>query len=496
MKFLRRLENKIKSIPLWLKIVFIVILILRIPSLFYPYSYGDECIYLTLGEAVRRGVTLYKQIHDNKPPLLYLLAGLSGSLFWFRAILAFWNLATIYLFFLVAKTFFPKKQTLVKVTTILFGLLSTGPLLEGNIANAEIFMLLPTLAGILLLFCGKKLTFKRVFIAGVLFSLAALFKIPAAFDFAAIFIFLALFSPKDFKKEWRPTTKILTFFALGFLFPILATIIYYFAKGAASQYLIAAFLQNIGYLSSWKAGSQTGSPAQSGLFLRGLAALGFTFLLWFFRKRFEKTSLLVFLWFAFSLFAALLSERPYPHYLIQTLPPLCLFSFFLFDKKVGEKIIAAALFFSLLFSIIFFRFWYYSSLPYYQNFARFILGIIPQEKYLESFGQDVNQNYKLASFLSENTQKNEKIFVWGDSPCVYALSRRLPVGRYATSYHIIDFEDYQQILEAIEKQKPRFIIDLKNENRPFPGLSALVKREYSFFKKEGRAEIFVTTPSH
>lgn len=490
MKFLRRLENKIKSIPLWLKIVFIVILILRIPSLFYPYSYGDECIYLTLGEAVRKGVTLYSGIHDNKPPLLYIMAGLSGSLFWFRAILASWNLATIYLFFLVAKTFFPKKQTLVKVTTILFGLLSTAPLLEGNIANAEIFMLLPTLAGILLLFCGK-LVSKKVFLAGVLFSLAALFKIPAAFDFAAIFIFLAFFAPKDFKKEWRPTTEILTFFALGFLFPILATIIYYLGKGAASQYLIAAFLQNIGYLSSWKAGSQSASLAQSGLFLRGLALSGFTFLLWFFRKRFEKTSLLVFLWFAFSLFAALLSERPYPHYLIQTLPPLCLFFFFLFDKKVGEKIVAAALFFSLLFSIIFFRFWYYSSLPYYQNFARFILGIIPQEKYLESFGGDVNQNYKLARFLNENTQRDEKIFAWGNSPCLYALSRRLPVGRYTTSYHIIDFRGFSQTLKAIKEKKPRFVIDLKNENRPFPGLESLISENYYLFKKIGQAEIFI-----
>lgn len=493
MNFLKQVETKIKAMPLWLKILFIVILILRIPSLFYPYAYGDECIYLTLGEAIRRRVTLYGQIHDNKPPLLYILASISGSLFWFRTILSFWNLATIYLYFLVAKTFFPKRETLVKATTVLFALLSTAPFFEGNIANAEIFMLLPILAGILLLFCGK-LVPKKVFLAGVFFSLAALFKIPAAFDFAAVFIFLLLFASKKLTKDWQLTVKTVIFFALGFLLPILATIAYYSARGALSQYLVAAFLQNIGYLSSWQAGSQGANLTQSGLLARGIILFVFTLFLFLVRARFEKNSLFVFLWFSFSLFAALLSERPYPHYLVQVLPSLSLLAFPLFAHKIPGKIVSAALIFTFFFFINHISFWDYPTLPYYKNFIEFAVGAKNQEEFLNHFGGDVNRNYRLAKFLSENTQKEEKIFVWGNSPCVYALSRRLPVGRYTASYHIIDFGGFKQTLNEIKAQKPRFVVDLKNENRPFPGFQAFLAEDYSLYQKIDRVDIYILTP--
>src|SRR3989344_3742093 len=60
----------------WL-VVFSVVL--RITSWFEPYWYGDEGIYLVLGQALRRGLVFYRDIHDNKPPLLYLLAAVAGG---------------------------------------------------------------------------------------------------------------------------------------------------------------------------------------------------------------------------------------------------------------------------------------------------------------------------------------------------------------------------------------------------------------------------------
>ena len=87
------------DMPNWLVGILALVIILRIPSFFEPYYYGDEMIYVTLGQGVRQGVTLYKDIYDNKPPLLYLTAALAGDLFWFKAILAFWSLVTIFIFY-------------------------------------------------------------------------------------------------------------------------------------------------------------------------------------------------------------------------------------------------------------------------------------------------------------------------------------------------------------------------------------------------------------
>ena len=144
-------ENKLKKcllgafrIPTWLIVILIVVLVFRIPSLFEPYSYGDEMIYLTLGQGVRQQVPLYIGLHDNKPPLLYLTAAIAGNLFWFRAILAFWSLATIAAFWKLADRLYPKNLTLQKVAVVVFAIFTTIPLLEGNVANAEMFMLLPT----------------------------------------------------------------------------------------------------------------------------------------------------------------------------------------------------------------------------------------------------------------------------------------------------------------------------------------------------------------
>ena len=86
-------------LPAWVVGILAIVLILRIPSFFEPYYYGDEMIYLALGQGVRQGLILFKDIHDNKPPLLYLAAAIAGNLFWFKAILCFWNMFTVAFFY-------------------------------------------------------------------------------------------------------------------------------------------------------------------------------------------------------------------------------------------------------------------------------------------------------------------------------------------------------------------------------------------------------------
>lgn len=113
------------------------VLILRIPTFFEPYSYGDEMIYLTLGEAIRQRIPLYSGIHDNKPPFLYITAALAGNLFWFKAFSAIWQVVTIFLFWKLTKLLFPRSSLLRKTATFIFTVFTTLPLYEGNIANAE-----------------------------------------------------------------------------------------------------------------------------------------------------------------------------------------------------------------------------------------------------------------------------------------------------------------------------------------------------------------------
>ena len=96
----------LKKKALILTLILTVNILLRIPSLFDPVYYGDECIYLTLGQAFNRGLVFYRDIHDNKPPLLYLVAALAQcKQFYFRLITICWNTVNVYLIYFLAKIF-------------------------------------------------------------------------------------------------------------------------------------------------------------------------------------------------------------------------------------------------------------------------------------------------------------------------------------------------------------------------------------------------------
>jgi 4-amino-4-deoxy-L-arabinose transferase-like glycosyltransferase len=464
-------------IPVWLAVILALVIILRIPSFFEPFAYGDEMIYLTLGEGVRQGLTLYKDIHDNKPPLLYLVAAVAGSVFWFKAILAFWNLITIVLFWHLARALFPNKEKLQKIATAIFAILTTIPLLEGHIANAEIFMIGPTIAAFLILLT-RKLNFKNVFGAGLLFSFATLFKVPGAFDMGAIGLFWLITAGVKIK-NLKETAKNTFFLALGWATPLGLSLVWYAGAGALREYLAAAFLQNLGYLSSWKGGA-TGSFLQRNLSLliRAAVVLLGTILLYLKRAKLSKQYLFLTLWLLLALFAATLSERPYPHYLIQVVPPASLLAAMLLAERTIEQVLVIIPLTLAFFVPFYFKFWHYSTIAYYQRFLRFATGQADKKAYFESFGPQVWRNYQLADFLVKSSQPRDRVFVWGpDGSAIYALSRRLPPGKYVIDYHVSDYSSLSEEVQVLTEAKPKFII-LLPDALPYPEIIPLLRSSY------------------
>jgi hypothetical protein len=493
-KILPLIVKKYHEIPIWLVLVFGVVLLLRIPSFFEPFSYGDEMIYLTLGEAIKKGMVLYRDIHDNKPPLLYILAAVAGNVFWFRVILAAWSLATIYLFWRLMDALFPHKKRLQKVATIIFAVLTTIPLFEGHVANAEVFMIGPTLAAFLILFT-KTLNTKNLFCAGLLFSFSALFKIPAAFDFPVIFVFWLIFL--DFKRLWKDFFRKSIPLVLGFAAPIALTFVWYFFRGGLSQYIVAAFGQNIGYLSSWRPNDVT-EPflvRNAPLLIRtGLVGLG-SLVLFRFRKRLSRPFVFLGLWMLFALFAATLSERPYPHYLIQAVPALSVFAAMFFTEKTMEQVLVLIPIGLFIFTPVYYKFWSYPIIPYYTRFLDFATGRIDKQGYFGRFDGNVFRNYEIAKFINQTTAKDAKIFVWGDSPPIYALTRRFPPGRYVATYHIMDFSTPRETMATLESNLPAAIVILPDAPS-FKELTFLLRENYLFVQEIDGAEIwYLQSPS-
>jgi hypothetical protein len=473
-------------------IILLSVAVLHLPSLFEPYWYGDEGIYLTLGMAVRKGLVLYRDIHDNKPPLLYWTAALAGSQFWLKFILMVWHLATIAVFYRLAKLWSGKSNWIPVIAAGLLAALTMLP--EGNIANGEIFMILPVIGGMLLLNQeagvrkqesenkDHKTTGKYLLI-GALFSMGFLFKVPAAFDFIAAAIFYVFFLSKDIRETVsRIFSRNIWLMIIGFLGPIILSLIYYATRGGFEPYLRSALMQNMGYLSSWKTGDNpaSGPFVISGLMLRAIILLIGTAGLWVARLKFKlslKTSFAS-LWFLFALFGALLSARPYPHYLIQPAVPAALLLVILFiDKTKIAKVVVGLQIAVTIAAYLFVGFWSYSILPYYQNFFSWAVGNKTQTEYFGYFGEQVNRSYKIAEYVRRTTSPEDRIFIWGDDPYIYPLSQRLPSGRYTVAYHVVDFNGYDETAAAIKVQKPKIIVWL-DYGRQFPQLSSIVADGY------------------
>jgi 4-amino-4-deoxy-L-arabinose transferase-like glycosyltransferase len=482
--------NKKLHTPTWLFVLLVIVLILRIPSFFEPYSYGDEMIYLALGEAIRQGIPLYKDIHDNKPPLLYILAGIAGSLFWFKVILALWSFVTIYIFWKFSEALFPKKEKLQKVSTIIFALLTTLPLFEGNIANAELFLVGPIIAAFLILF-KRKLSPKNLILSGALFSIATLFKVPAAFDFPAIiFLWIATARRLD-KKNLIRIAKNSFYLLVGFAVPILLTFIWYGMQGAFSEYLTAAFLQNVGYLSSFRPGDVQKSllVRNAPLLWRALIVLGGFAILFWKRKKLSKEFTFITAWLLLTLFAVTLSERPYPHYLIQSAGPVSLLLGLLFTEDNIEQVLAIIPLTLTMAIPVYFNFWYYPTTPYYIRFIKLATGNLTRQEYLNTFGSQIMINYKISDYITTVTTKNDKIFVWGNGSSIYALSRRLPPIKYVADYHIKDFSSEQETVSALKKDMPQFIVILPDALSSSP-LDSFVPNNYALAENIDGAEVW------
>ena len=494
-KTFKLLGENFRVTPLIL--ILFVVTLLRVPSLFEPYWYGDEGIYLTLGEGVRQGVVLYRDLFDHKPPLLYWVAALAGSVFWFRMILLVWHLGTIALFWKLSKKLFNTNNKAILLSNVFFALFTTIPLLEGHIANAELFMIGTTIAAFNLLLPAINLTTKKLLWGGTLLSLSFLFKVPSVFDFLVIPFFWLVYglSFKSLKESFSRGFIL----GVGFTMPILFTLIYYGARGALVDYLNTAGFFNTSYIASWEASGGT-KPSlvttllAGGFQTRALILVLVTVLLTAFRNRFDKTTFFGVVWLTFSTFAMLLSGRPYPHYILQAIPPLALVAGIVFFGKQSVRFLPVPVLAIFIYSIVFYKFYSYPTFPYYVNFLSFITKQESVEEYRSYFGDRVNRTYKLANIISSRTTKKDRIFIWGTLPELYALSRRIPPVKYTTSFHIKDLRVEAGVMQSLAASRPKYIIKLLDAKETLPGLDEFLFENYILIEEIEGAQVWRSIP--
>lgn len=510
-----KLGHFLKKVDLFLDrhvcilILFILIILLRVPNFFEPYWYGDEAIYLTLGNAIKNGGQLYTTIIDHKTPIIYYLATVPNQ-FYFRVLNLFWVLATTGLFFTFAKTLF-KKVKPAFIASLIMVVLTTLPWLEGNIPNGELFVMGFVMAGAVLFthtsifknFFGKNIEIVKnkkdsflLMASGFMMSLGILTKVPAILDVASFLSIFWLVLVADFFNVKSNAKKLKdvffylfnrgVFFVVGLLIPIAISIIYFVANGHGSDYLDYGLLYNLRYSQSWS--HDFGSNLINFAFSmpgKTLILLLFFILISLNANQFKKRFQFISLYFIFTLYSVLLSSRPYPHYFIQMVPAFALLLTeigLVFNKK-GKWLSSAktlALSLILLFMtgyvMLAFEFKPYPSFKYYNQFFKYATGKISKVEYENSFDTLISDNREVTKLIQEMNIK--KMFIWGTNPLLYAQSKTIPTSRFTVSFHIKDFNDYDQTFAQIEKDQPKLIIIMKNETQSFPALETYITRYY------------------
>lgn len=372
----------------------LVFFILRLPSLIEPNWYGDEGIYQVIGNALSEGRLLYTQIWDNKPPLLYMVYALfGGDQFMVRFFSLLIGLLSVWAFFGFAQLLF-KNLKASFISSAFFAVLFSIPLMEGNIANAENFMLLPIIGAAYLVYKTtienypqKTKTFKLLS-AGLLLGLAFLFKIVAVFDFLAFFVFLFItYLPGNIsliggtRRRNNSLSSITNstisfirndaiFLFCGFLTPVLLTILYFLSRNALSEFIKAAFLSNVGYVGY---GNKFIIP-QGFLILKLVLLALFCVFVIFKRKKLYAPTIFVILWFAFSLFNTYFSGRPYTHYTLTLLPSFCMMiCAFLTSKSYKTQFLITIVLSGIVVNSTF-KFNLKKTFKYYSNTTSFLLG--------------------------------------------------------------------------------------------------------------------------
>ncbi len=475
--------------------VLILVFILRFPSLYEPFWYGDEGIFAAVAKAMTHGAVLYQQTWDNKPPMIYLTyAGIFSvfgvSMFWLRLVTAVVVLATAATIYEIGRVTFGRHRAIL--ATLIFGVLTSLRLIEGNLALTEIYMILP-ISLAMYIAIRRNFAFSALLASGFLFAIASLYKQVGAFEAGALGLYLFLNGGKFV--EFIKRGFVLT---VGFMVPYLVTILYFASKGIVREYIFGAYLYYKIYL---------GDSPQYALLINIAKYLPVTsaFLYGLFKKL-RGVEVYYFhlflLWGGFSFLGSYFSGRTYGHYLIQTAPAISLLLATTRLDLRSIKFSAARLIFIVVFvvPIIFLTNFLFSNflsggpinqVKWWQNFLQYAQGKKTVDDYNNFFDRDVNTLMGLADSLKLNGGYGSSVYIWGDYAWLYAIDDAHSPSRYVTSFHVGEVPTgYTEVSSNLFNNSPKFIIKPQKSAGYFADLENLLALKYTLQARVDTAEVY------
>jgi hypothetical protein len=454
---------------IFLLLILAVVTVIRIRLLDLPLE-RDEGEYAYAGQLLLQGVPPYQEIYTMKWPGTYAAYALIMAVFGQTAGgihtgLILVNLATAALVFVLARRMFGNAGGVVAAGT--YALLSINPAVLGLAAHATHFVMLPALAGIVLLQnLDDDTSPARIFSAGLLLGLAVLMKQSgAAFGvFAAVWVVKREGSRRD--RCWRSLLVRLGCLALGGILPLVLMCLVLKTLGVFDRFWLWTFRYAGAYGSTIAAaqGVKTLFAASSELFkaapgLWSMAGLGLALL--FCERSLARWRFFVVSLALFSFLAVCPGWYFRGHYFIQLLPAAGLLAAVAFH---AASVFFARHKFSLpppaLPSLVFVA----AAASLLIRWSGIYFGMTPTEACRAIYGTSpFPEAVELGRYLALHCPPDARIAVIGSEPEIYFYSHRRSATGYVYTYPLIEPQPYaaamqKEMIQEVEKSRPAYLV--------------------------------------
>jgi hypothetical protein len=430
----------------------------------------DEGEYALSGYLMLQGIPPYKLAYNLKLPGTYaayaaMLAVFGETPSGIHLGFLLVNAVTALLMYFLAARLLGTFAGVVAAAS--YALLSTSPGILGFQAHATHFIVLPALAGILLLLSALDSQRQWIFfLSGVLSGIAFLMKQHGVFVPIFCFFYLLVEARKRAFGHVR-TTRLTTWFSLGIIAPCVITAWLLQHAGVFHQF----WFWTVSYAGEYsKMGLRRGIrvflanfhtvTAETALIWL-LAALGLIALRWSPRARKHAWFLVSLLLLAFIAICPGVQFRP--HYFVLLLPAISLLVAVAVSTATDIVALQGKSNYLIALPVVAFLISFASTI--YQQHV-FYFSLTPEQALRAVYPADSGiflSAPKIADYIREHSSPSSQLGVIGSEPEIYFYAHRLPATGYIYMYSLIEKQKYteqmrQQMTREVETSRPDYLV--------------------------------------
>jgi len=484
-----------------LTVPLVLLLVLRLPSLFEPHWYTDEAGYANVAYQMAHGKVLFLTTWNNKPPMLFWIyqlgLGIGGtSEFGIHLISTVTEAVALAGTWILARQFLSPPR--VWVATLLTAFFLSAPFLNGDLALPEDLLIGLTPWAMLAVLAALRAPGKRravlwAVVAGVLFGVAILIQQTALADLIAAIVVILVCR----RRGWWLAGTASTVAALLFVIVI-------------TPFVIAAGLHNVFFLlvSSYNGYTSTSlHPSLGSLLSRAvgcLLLLGGAYL----ARSWPAERLLPWVWLATLLLAYGLPNRDYLHFLLPAVPAAALLlararlpqfrkwrtssrlatvlligsvaiGTFIWGSLLGAGFSQGGLFTAKL------------TAEYYPAFLGKLTGAVSMREYVSLYSPPAIAEYQAVTWIRRNHLTGSTAVVWSPDSWAYLLAGLRPILPEPTIYENDTLLGTSTLLQRVKSQRPVVVLLTQNSYTEYGPIVPLLQRGYTEVQASANGELWI-----